>query len=589
MAKRLNRRQFIVGSAASAGALAAASCAPQPPAAPAAPAATTAPAKPAPTTAPAAPPKVATAACKMDWNPTFPPAPKKYDPPVELKVIWEQVSMNFPDPKYTWNNNPMYNRVLENTGIKYSKHWEAYSDLQQQKLAADLAAGTLPDYFHAGGLLLEQLIDQGAIADIKAIWDATASPLTKQKKMYPDYKWWKPALRGGKMWGIPFTWGPALNVDNQGYIRKDWLDKLGLKAPETVEEWGKVAKAFKDAKLCQFGIGACKRLVTWHLSLDPIFGAYGVMPSCWIPDGAGGLKYDSISPAVKDALAVIRDWYKQGLIDPDFYTLGEGDAAGHIGASKIGIFASPWWHGGDQVKLEQDNPGMKLAVFPYPKGPGGKQGRKASGEVQECVVFKKGLEPIKIEAAINNLNWHIEMHVNWEKYQQYGEWRNSHSFSEGFAWQWDEKCELKDGPVAMPYEYNFMQQVDFGFAYMVYPDYQIEPFRGITEWTKQDQSKLNKAQRFLIKNPIVLREAEYYSAVYDTKKVQIVNEYWGNPTDNMKKLLPDMNTLESQVYLDIVIGNQPLDRFDKFVDEWKKMGGDQVTKDVSAWYKATFG
>ncbi|MCS7222695.1 MAG: extracellular solute-binding protein [Anaerolineae bacterium] len=585
MARKLNRREFLRISAASAGALALAACAPQ--AAPSAPAPTTPLAAPTEATATPAASPVPAQRCQMDWNPTFPPPFKVYDPPVEVSVIWNP-GLTFPEGM-SWNNNPMYNRVVEYTGIKFTIHWEAYGELRDQKLAADLAAGTLPDAFHAAGLFFEELIDNDAIEDIKEIWEATASPLTKEKKMYPDYKWWKPVLRNGKLYGIPFTWGPAYNVDNLCFIRQDWLDQLGLKAPETVEEWGTVAKAFRDAGLCQFGISACKRLVTWFQSLDPVFGAFGVMPTCWVKAEDGTLKYDSISPAVKDALAVIRQWYEEGLIDPDFYTYNEGDAAGHIAASKVGIFTAPWWHGGAQVKLEQENPGMKLALIPYPKGPQGKQGRRASAEVQSQVVFKKGLDPIKIEACINNLNWHIEMHVNWQKYQQYGEWRNSHAFVEGLEWVWDENCELKDGPVVMPMTYTWMDTIDFGFPYMVYPTYQVEPFRDIQEWMKEDPAKLNKAQRFLIKNPIVLREAEYYTKVFDTLNVQIINEFFGNPTDAMQKLLPDLNTLESEVFTNIVIGNEPLDRFDSFVEEWWEKGGEQVTADVNAWYKATFG
>ena len=585
MSRKLNRREFLRISAASIGTLALAACAPQP--APPAPAPTAPPAAPAEATAAPAPPAAPTPSCQMDWNPTFPPPFKVYDPPVEVEVIWNP-GLTFPEGM-SWNNNPMYNRVVKYTGIKFTIHWEAYGELRDQKLAADLAAGTLPDAFHAAGLFLEELIDQDAIEDIKAIWEATASPLTKEKKMYPDYKWWKPCLRGDKLYGIPFTWGPAYNIDNLCFIRQDWLDQLGLKAPETVEEWGTVAKAFKDAGLCQFGISACKRLVTWYQSLDPIFGAFGVMPTCWVKAEDGTLKYDSISPGVKDALAVIRQWYEEGLIDPDFYTYNEGDAGGHVAASKVGIFTAPWWHGGAQVKLEQENPGMKLALIPYPKGPQGKQGRRGTPEVQTQVVFKKGLDPIKIEACINNLNWHIEMHVNWQKYQQYGEWRNSHAFVEGLEWVWDENCELKDGPVVMPTTYGWMDTIDFGFPYMVYPTYQIEPFRDIMEWKKEDPAKLNKAQRFLLKHPIVLREAEYYTKVFDTLDMQIINEYFGNPTDVMQKLLPDLNTLESEVFINIVIGNEPLDRFDSFVEEWKAKGGDEVTREVNAWYKATFG
>jgi putative aldouronate transport system substrate-binding protein len=585
MTAKLNRRGFIRTAAITAGAAALAAC--QPAAAPTeAPQPTSAPEEKAaePTTAPET-----TTECQMDWNPTFPETPKAYDPPIEIAVIWEP-GAEYPEGSDRFNN-PMYNRTLEHTGIEYTMHWEGYGETAASKFAADMAAGTLADQFNAGGLTLEQLIDEDLVADIKEIWEATASPLVKEKKQYPDFKWWKPAMRGDKLYGIPFTWGPAYNVDNMCIIRQDWLDELGLEAPTTIEGWGDTARAFRDAGLSDFGIGACKNLVTWHMSLDPVFGAYGVMPGRWVPDGSGGVQYDTISPAVKDALAVIRGWYEEGLLNTDFYTFGEGDAYGDVSGSRVGIFASPWWNGGAQGKLEQENPGWRFKPIPYPKGPGGLQGRAGSGEVQNLVCFRKGLDPTAIEAAINNLNWHMEMHVNWLQYQQYGEHRNSHAFAEGFEWVWDENCELTDGPI--PYNiagtYSYMNAIDFGFPYGIYPAYQYDAYGDMGEWFQKDPSELNKAQRYVVNKPGMDKEVEYYSFVYESLDVAIVNEYFGIATDRMKELLPDLQTLESEVMLNIVLGNEDLDRFDEFVEEWKNQGGLEVTEDVNTWYDETYG
>jgi putative aldouronate transport system substrate-binding protein len=585
MTKNLSRREFLrAAAAASAGASVLAACSPktdEPEEQPTPqPTATTAAAAPTATTAPAE------GECKMDWNPTWPTIPNKMDPPIEVSTTINP-RQDLHAEGWSWDNNPLYDAAVEHTGLKLVMHWDetAGGDAYGVKISADLAAGTLPDYFRSGGIQLEELIDEGAIQDIKAIWDREASPLVKEKKGYPDFVWWKQTVRDGKVWGIPFTYGPARNVDNIPFIRQDWLDQLGLEAPTTVEGWGETAKAFQDAGLCEFGISACMRFVTWYQSLDPIFGAYGVMPTCWIPDGAGGLKYDSVSPGVKDALAVLRGWYEDGLIDPDFYTLGEGPAAAHIPANKIGIFTAPWWHGGGQVRLEEENPGMRIEPFDYPTGPGGKQGRKTSGLTGNVTVFRAGLSEEAITACIHNLNWHMEWHVNWEKYQQYGAWRNDHAFLEGYDWEWDENCELKDGPFPMPNTYIWQAYTDFGFVWGIYPDYQIDVFRDMGEWLKKDPSELNKAQRFILSNPVPVREQKYYSRIYDTTDIEIANEYWGNPSDRYREVWPDLSTLENETMINIVVGNEDLDYFDDFVKDWKETGGDEVTAEVSKWYQ----
>jgi len=50
----------------------------------------------------------------------------------------------------------------------------------------------------------------------------------------------------------------------------------------------------------------------------------------------------------------------------------------------------------------------------------------------------------------------------------------------------------------------------------------------------------------------------------------------------------DLNTFQDEVLMNIVVGNEPLDRFDSFVDEWLERGGAEITEDVSAWYRETY-
>jgi putative aldouronate transport system substrate-binding protein len=34
------------------------------------------------------------------------------------------------------------------------------------------------------------------------------------------------------------------------------------------------------------------------------------------------------------------------------------------------------------------------------------------------------------------------------------------------------------------------------------------------------------------------------------------------------------------------MGAAPVDEFDKFVDQWRKLGGDEITKEVNDWQKS---
>ncbi|MBZ0297010.1 MAG: extracellular solute-binding protein [Anaerolineae bacterium] len=525
---------------------------------------------------------VAQGACEMDWTPTY-PAFDKYDPPVEISTPYI-VDAPFPEGD-DFLNNPMHNRVSEQLGINYTIAWQAVGQERTTRIATDIAAGSLPEMFAAGDTTLSLLIENDAVADITDIWNATASDLVKEKKRYPDGdNWVSSVVRGDRIYGVAFTYGPAWNVDNIGHIRQDFLDSVGLPMPTTVEELENAMREFKGAGLCEFGVSACQNLVTWYNSLDPIFGAYGSMPKRWIANEDGTLRWGGLDPSNKQALEVLRRWYADGLIDPDFFTYGEGDAAQLWQGSRVGVWFAPWWiAGGGLRSFYELTPGAQAAIMPTPAGPDGLVGRAGSSTRGTGVVFRSDIDPQKIEAAIKQLNWQMDMHVNWTDYQQYGEFRNSNGFTQGYTWEFDENCNVVAGPNFPDQEYQFVNEVGFGFPYMCYPEYQADIYADMGEWLTADPSTLNSAQQFLISQDAIVREIQYYNHVFETRDEGYVDAFLGANTERMTELLPDLNTMEDSAYTEILIGARDLDAFDQYVEDWLAMGGAEVTEDVNAW------
>lgn len=50
----------------------------------------------------------------------------------------------------------------------------------------------------------------------------------------------------------------------------------------------------------------------------------------------------------------------------------------------------------------------------------------------------------------------------------------------------------------------------------------------------------------------------------------------------MEKTWGELSKLEHDTFLKIILGAEPTDSFDQFVEEWKEQGGDQVTVEVTA-------
>lgn len=588
---KLTRRNMLkimgvaTGGGVAALALSACGTAPAPTAEQAKPAeATKAPDAPAAPVADSKWAKVAKLNAQADWTPTF-PATKPLSPAVELLVKanggykWKE------DESYT--NNPYTWLREELLGIKYAIKWEAYGDVATQKLKADLAAGDPPDMWVSSGSDLVQLIADDVVEDITAVWEETASALVKEKKLYPAGDNWIPCTSGGKIYGVAFSYGPAYNVDNIGYIRQDYLDKAGVAMPTTVDELTAAFKALKDKKVCDYGINTCKNLVTWHNSTDPIFGAYGVMPGRWTKAADGTLQYDSIRPETKTVLGILRDWYAAGYMDPDYYTKGEGDVDSNVNQGKVALRFSPWWASGTGPSMEKADPSVKWVLMPTIKGPDGKSGRRASGLVGPAVVFKKGLAKEKIVAAITDLNFEMDLHVNWEKYQQYGHPAgNGTRFLENYEYVWEgDKMVATDTPSI----YSMSDEIGFTFPWVCYPDYQIDVYKSMGGWWSLADDKLNKPMQMFVKGGSEKGSKvgiDAYQAVFDTLDIAIDTEFKAPPTEAMAKVAADMGKLESEVFNAIVVGNQPLDSFDTFVTDWKAAGGDVWTEGVNAWYKS---
>ena len=97
------------------------------------------------------------------------------------------------------------------------------------------------------------------------------------------------------------------------FIRQDWLDKLGLEVPKTVDELGAAAKAFMEAGLSPdyaiAGIDNGGRTYSNFLNssnngygFDALYQAFGATPGYFLRDEAGELYWGTTTDAMKTAL-----------------------------------------------------------------------------------------------------------------------------------------------------------------------------------------------------------------------------------------------------------------------------------------------
>lgn len=218
-----------------------------------------------------------------------------------------------------------------------------------------IVSGEIPDIMVVPDhQTLEQLYENDLIEDLTAAYENTASERIKEIYDSYDGRVLDTAKFDGKLMALPTTeisHGPGVL-----WLRKDWMDKLGLTEPKTIEDIEHIITQFVEKDPGGNGPGNTVGLVIdneqpvgisgGQYEVNNIFALYGAFPKQWIDDGTGKAVYGSIQPEMKPALAKIADMYKKGLIDRQFAVRTSDDRKALLTSGKSGSFLDNWWEAG---------------------------------------------------------------------------------------------------------------------------------------------------------------------------------------------------------------------------------------------------
>ena len=377
-----------------------------------------------------------------------------------------------------------------------------------------MASGELPDWMEEiPQSAYVQMLEAGSLADITDAWNASANAdwMKKPLETYLDGKAaWSYSKVNDRIMAFPMAERAANNAKVL-HIRQDWLDKLSLKAPETLDDVKAVALAFKDAKLgtgaTQIGLNMCKSIGRgpswggggWYASADAVTGAYGVISAQWAKDAAGKLVQSDILPQMKEALGVLRDWYASGVIPIDFFTLDDANAMTVTAGNQVGLVYAPAW--GAQYPIQdglKNDPAAKWIWAPIPTLPGGKRGNL--GELPYFIIngFRKDFA--NVGRAIKSFSWWVELFENpanrmhgWENYNTIGG-------VPGYQWQGDVINSPVDAAVSPAHRPSFGPHWMRGGTYMdTYADAHMNSL--IETWADIPADKQDAMQTFLLHDP----------------------------------------------------------------------------------------
>jgi len=356
MSRGIARREFLKLAGAGAGATLLAACAP----------ATTGPA-------------TGTAAAGASAEPLTLPIVSQ---PLTISY-WCPMSSNVSASMKTFGEIACYKELEKRTGIHIDfQHPPLNQELEQFNLIA--ASGKYPDVLEYNWLSNApggpaRFLRDGIIIRLNELIDKHAPNLQRVLREHPE--WRKMIVTDeGDIYAFPFIRSDPLLLVSAGLaMRQDWLDKLGLKAPTTIDEWRTVLKAFKDRDPNGNGKSDEIPLSTWAsvagaganggargaFSRYSFIGAWGIGLD-WYQE-KGVMKYGALQPEFREFLSTMGQWYKDGLMDPDVFATTQATFDSKVTNNLIGAASLQGGNGiGKYAGLMAGKGTFKLAAVPNP-------------------------------------------------------------------------------------------------------------------------------------------------------------------------------------------------------------------------------
>lgn len=423
---------------------------------------------------------------------------------------------------------------------------------------------------------LKDLIQNDLVEDLTGVYESCTTD--RVKEMYESYGegLLKSASLDGKLYAFPDTvidHGPMML-----WMRKDWIDKLHLKDPRTMEEAMNIIREFvkEDVAGNQETIGlACNTNMVSKssstYSVDPIFTMFHTAPQKWILGEDGNVTYGSLTSETKSALAYLSRLYQTGILDPKFLLRTSENIDELINEGKCGAFFGNWWAPNNPlISSYSANPEADWQPYFLTGADENKVQQFASYNDWQYVVVKSGYEYPEIVPK------YISVMFDYSRYQD----KKADEINEYFA--------LNVDPTARPMNINvdyrdalFRSTRDIRSA--LKGDYPVESLTGL------ERSYYNTCKSYLNGNVTTANAWAAYASRITAVGLLVDSGIESNIPlslgDVDAEVPPELLKLEKQAFLQIVCGDKPVAYFDTFVSDWYSNGGKELTQKVRGAYQ----
>lgn len=476
-------------------------------------------------------------------------------------TYWMQLNSNVLATEASMTNLPFAEQLQKETGVKIEYIHPSAGQIGEQ-FNIMLASGSLPDiieydwYNFPGGP--QKAIDDEYIIPLNDIIDKYCPNLKSYLEEHPDVdKLVK--TDSGVYYVFPMIKDDDLLLNYMGpTVRKDWLDKLNLDIPETMEDWENMLRLFKEKK----GADAPLSYLGYNQANTGAFsGAYGVKKGFYV-DG-GKVKYGPAEDGYKEFLETFARWYKEGLLDPNISAVDNKILEANMLNGKTGATLAT--AGGNIGKwlpiMAERDPEYALAAAPYPvlnKGERPKFGQLDWYYITAgCAAITTSCKNVELAARLLDYGYSEA----GRKLYNYGIEGTSYNMVDGYPTYTDEIIKNPQGLSISNAIARYARGCYTG------PFIQEKPY--IEQYYTTDVQK----------NAIdIWKETD--NAKYSMPLITCLPE----ESSEMANIMNEVNTYVDEMQIRFITGLEPIENFDKYVSRIKSMGIDDALKIQQAAY-----
>ena len=488
---------------------------------------------------------------------------------------------NLPDGD-TYENNAYTRYLKKKLNIQNEDIFEVADGLDfLETVSLSVINNQMPDVMIVNDMdLLQKLVSEDRIEDLTTVYEQCASQ--RVKDIYASYgqEILNNVTFDGKLMALPET--NISDGPNLIWVRQDWMDELGLSAPKTLEDVEEIVRLFIQKDPGKNGQGktvgiACEENVigegeyNFEYQLNTVFASCHSYPKKWVRNQQEDVEYGSISQGTRDALKIIRRWYREGIIDRDFLLRGNENIVDMIVEGQCGMFFGPWWAPNNPLMLaKKKNPSADWKPYLIQTGADGSTTYVEQNYSKKYVVVRKGYKHPEIVMKIVSV--------------LFDEMRHGDEETREIASYFQKNVD----PSARPLAINVDYQDALARCYVNLKD-ALRGKKDMTQLTALEGSYYEGCYRYQRTGSMASVEdwAAYTSrvtapALMAEGNIKVERPVFYGKTNTMRKKWWKLEKIEKEAFLKIITGQEKLSYFDTFVEIWRREGGKEITEEVAA-------